>query len=320
MISLPPQLTPSELLHHQGTPRYIHELLRSSRSLRREGRLPEARRCALGAVEAGQRTSSRAVRGLALVHLADVHREMGRLRPALVACQEGYRIFRCQPSRYQRHNQALAAYALGLVHQLLGSESDSLRWYQESSELFDKAKDDWAAANALSQVESCVRVSQWMEMLSSYVTAIQTRKEVSFSARVWTPVILPDKDRLLVERLQIDEYVEGRGLTASIKLFHVHPLEKGWHISLTPDVEYDAQEIPAELRQPLGAGDGDHALVQWTDGADRVNSGKLERLGESEVGTFVRGADERVFVIRRGPEVIGGGRRMGHVTALLKPT
>jgi len=128
MITLPLKLTPSESLCCEELPPSIDELLRGSRSLRRAGRLLEAERHALDAMQASQKPGTNVSQAMALIHLADVHRDMGKLGPALADCQKAYRIFQRQPSHYQRHNEAVAVYALGLVHQLLGSEMDAINY------------------------------------------------------------------------------------------------------------------------------------------------------------------------------------------------
>ena len=63
MINLPPQLTPSELLCCEDLPPFIDELLQGSRSLRREGRLPEAERCVLDAMQASQKPGANISQG-----------------------------------------------------------------------------------------------------------------------------------------------------------------------------------------------------------------------------------------------------------------
>jgi len=319
MINLPPQLTPSELLCCEKLPPSIDELLRGSRSLRGEGRLPEAERCALDAMQVSQEPGANVSQAVALIHLADVHRDMGKLGPALADCQKAYRIFQRQPSHYQRHNEAVAAYALGLVHQLLGNWTNALKWYHESSELFQRVKEDWAAVNALAWLDSCTRVQRLMEMLSEYLTAALTYREMDLSTHIWVPIILLEKDGLLVEQLAIEE--SGHELTPDLVSFRVHTLEEGWRISPSPRVEYDAQEIPDDVRWALDANEEDHALVQWEESA---NLDEMEELVESDVGKFVRDDAGRIFVIRPGPRVIGGEdhsdeSRIGHIPALLRP-
>ena len=326
MINLPPQLTPSELLCCEDLPPFIDELLQGSRSLRREGRFPEAERCALDAIEASQEPGTNISQAVALIHLADVHREMGKLGPALADCQKAYRFFQRQPSHYQRHNEAVAAYALGLAHQLLGSEMNALKWYQESGELFERVKDDWTTVNALAQVETCTRVRRWMETLSEYLTAVRTRTDTSLATGIWVPIVLSEGEEpgFAMAELEIDRYIVGRRLTVNGESFRVQPLKGTRRISLVPSVEYYALEIPDEAREPLGASEGDYALVERVKGPDQVGPGVLETLGGPEFGNFERDSEGNINFIRPDAAVIGGkdiGKdlQVGYITALLKP-
>ncbi len=326
MINLPPQLTPSELLCCEELSQSIDELLRGSRSLRREGRLPEAERCVLDAMQASQEPGANVSQAVALIHLADVHRDMGKLGPALADCQKAYRFFQRQPSHYQRHNEAVAAYALGLVHQLLGSEMDALKWYQASGELFERVKDDWTTVNALAQVETCTRVRRWMETLSEYLTAIRTRTDTSLATGIWVPIVLSEGEEpgFAIAELEIDRYRVERRLIVNGKSFRMQPLKGTRRIFLDPGVKYYALEIPDEARGTLGASKGDYALVGRGKEADKEGPGVLETLGGPEFGHFKRGADGKINFIRSDATVIGGEDidkdfQVGYITALLKP-
>ena len=327
MINLPPKLTPSELLCCDGLPRSIDELLRGSRSLRREGGLPEAERCALAALEASQAPVTYVSQAAALIHLADVHRDMGKLGSALADCQKAYRIFQRQPSPYQRHNEAVAAYALGLAHQTLGGEMDALKWYQASGELFERVKEDWTAVNALVQVEACTRVQRWMETLSEHLTAVWTRMDAGFATRIWVPIVLLEGEErgFAVAELEIDEYIVAGELKVGGESFRVHLLKGEQPLSLAAGVEYYGLGIPDEARELLGAGAGDYALVVRGKNPDQEGPGVLETLGGPEFGEFVRDDEGKINFVRPDATVIGGediGEDLwvGYITALLRPT
>lgn len=331
MINLPPQLTPSELLCCEKLPPSIDELLRGSRSLRGEGRLPEAERCALDGMQASQETGANVSQAVVLIHLADVHRDMGKLGPALADCQKAYRFFQRQPSHYQRHNEAVTAYALGLAHQLLGSEMDALKWYHASGELFERVKDDWTAVNALAQVETCTRVQRWMETLSEYLIAVRARPDANLATRIWVPIILSEGEEpgFAIAELGIDEYKLERQLTVNGESFDAYRLEGTRLVSLEPGVEYHAQEIPDQARESLGAGKGDYALVKRERNPNQEGPGVLDTSGgpifgnfkrddKGNVTLFTRFADNAVIVI--GDKKIGDKEIVGYVAGLLKPT
>jgi len=326
MINLPPQLTPSELLCREELPPFIAELLHTSRSQRQEGRLSEAVHCALDAIEAGQESSANVSQAVAMIHLVDAYRETGKLGPALAACQKAYPIFRHQPSRCQRHNEAVATYALGLMHQLLGSEMDALKWYRKSGQLFEKVKEDWATVNALAQTEICTRIQRWTEALSSYLTAVRTRADTNLSARIWVPIIpsIADGDEFAIAELGIDRYRLERELTVNEESFRVQPLKGNQRVSLVLGAKYDALEIPDDARKLLEVGEGDYALVVWGEKADKEGLGVLRTLAGQAFGKFERDDDGDINFVRADATVIGGKHigadlQVGYITALLKP-
>ena len=326
MINLPPQLTPSELLCCEELPSFVDELLRGSRSQRKAGALPEAERYGLDVLEASQEPGAGISQAMALIHLADVHREMGRLGPALAECQKAHRIFRRQRSRCQRHNEAVATYALGLIHQLLGSEMEALKWYREAGQLFEIAREDWATVNDLVRVETCTRIERWMETLSEYLTAARTRPGANLATRIWVPTISlgADGDEFAVAELEIDTYTVERRMTMDGKTFRVQHLKGDQHITLSPGADCYALEIPDEARAPLGAGEGDYALIVREEDADREGPGVLETLSGPEFGNFERGDDGNVNFVRVDARVIGGkdiggDSQVGYIAALLKP-
>jgi tetratricopeptide (TPR) repeat protein len=328
MINLPPKLTPSELLNRSDLSPLIDELLHDCHALRAEGRLLEAERRALDAVEASREAGAQAGRGVALVHLGDVHREMGRLGPALADCEKAHRIFQRQVSRYQRHNEAVAAYALGLVHQLLGNDMDALRWYQQAGELFERVKDDWAAVNALEQVEIGESAQRWMTTLSKYLTEERARADTGSVTGIRVPIILLDggEGGFAIADLEIDRYAVGRQLRIDGKAFRVQSLKGRQRAALSPGVEYYAREIPEAARGFLGASEGDYALVVQMQTADKEGPAVLETLGGPEFGKFERDAAGQIVFARPGAaaivigsEDIGEDLRVGYITALLKP-
>lgn len=325
MISLPPKLTPSQVLYREGLSPFIDDLLSNCRLLRGEGRLLEAERCALDAMEASQEANVRVNAGIALIHLADTHRDMDRLGPALADSEKGYRVFQTQPSYHQRHNEAVAAYALGLVHQMLGSELDALRWYQTSSNLFDRVKEHWASINALANVENCTRLQHWIATLSEYLTDTRTRTNSGFSTLI-IPIILSDQDggRFAIAEIGIDQYRVERELRINGKPFHTAPLRGKRRIFLQPGSEYYALEIPDDAREPLSAGERDLALIMREKSASREGPGVLETLIGAEFGTFERDETAGTRFVRSDAEVIGGkdigqDLQVGYVAALLKP-
>jgi tetratricopeptide (TPR) repeat protein len=327
MIVLLPQLTPSELLRYTDPAPFINELLQRSRSQRREGFLVEAERFALEALDDSREAADHVSQGAALICLADVHREMGKLGPALSDCQRAHRIFQRQASRYQRHNEAIAAYALGLVHHMIGNDVDALKWYRAARKQFEKARREWAAINALNRVEACDYVLCWLEMLIRHLISAQAGMQVNLPARFQVPAIrsVDDEARFAIVEMEIDRYRFGHRATINSDSFRLQPIKEDQLISLRPEVKCYALTIPVEAYESLGASDGDYALIAWGRDADREGPGVLEALSGPEFGSFERDDEGNIkFVsfkeaIVIGSEDITGDFEVGYIIALLKP-
>jgi hypothetical protein len=326
MIILLPQLAPSELLCYSDPPSFVTELLQRSRARRQEGYLSDAERSAMEALEASLEAGDYVNQGAALICLADVNREMGKLGPALSNCQKAHRIFQRQPSRYQRHNEATAAYALGLAHHLLGNDVDALKWYQMASKQFEKARREWAAVNALARVEACSHVESWLETLTGYLINVQANLSMNLATRIQVPIVLSDGDaeRFAIAEIEIDQYRMDRRLTIDGVEFRLQSVKGNRRISLEPGAECYAMEIPEEVNAPLGASEGDYALIVRGKDADREGPGVLETLSGPEFGDFKRGKDGEISFVRPdatvlGLEGVGEDFQVGYVAALLKP-
>jgi|YelNatPaOPRAMG01_1025707.scaffolds.fasta_scaffold17192_3 tetratricopeptide (TPR) repeat protein len=320
MIHLPPQLTPSAMLWCEDLPEFVQGLLQGSRLLRREGQLQEAERCAQDAIEAARKARVHAGHGVALIHRADVYIEMGKPGPALTDYQNAHRIFRQQPSWYHHHNEAIAAYAMGLVHQLIGNEIDALRWYQEADTLLEKVKEHWAALRALGWLDSCTRVQRLIEIMSEHITAALIYQNVVSSSLNWVPIILMEKNASVVEQLTLKQ--AGPEIYVHLRSFQVCPLEDGWRLSLAPGIQYEGREISGRAFEWLEAQEGDHALVEWEEARAPLQTTQLSEIDAG--GRFGRDAEGKVYAVRTVVRIIGGEEsqeeRAGRVRALLRPT
>jgi hypothetical protein len=278
----------------------------------------------LNAVEASREAGAALNRAVAYVHLGDMRRERGKLGPALTDYRRAQRIFRWQSTCRQRHNEAVAAYALGLVHHLLGSELDALKWYEKSTKLLGTARDHWVTTNDLPRVDACSRLERWIDILSEHVTRGLTQQETDPSPGIWVPVVLAARRGSYVEQVEVQE--QDGELVGRINRFRVHPLEDDWSIQLAPQQgQYGAQEMPKKTRWTLHASRGDHALIQWGDRLGRKERARMEELDQAHTGDFLRDEDGRIYVIPPDPTIIGGWGdtdrpQNGHIAALLEPT
>ena len=329
MIHLPSELTPSELLSSEEMPSYIEDLLRHARTLLHAGYLEKAERCAADALEATQEpATSNAGQAVVRMHLSDIRREMGRLGPTLDGYRRAYRIFQRRPSRYQRHNEAVAAYALGLTYQLLGSEMEALKWYQSSIKLIQQVRDDWGAVNAQRHCRTCKRLSLWLQTLTRYLTDINTRTDTRTGRRIWVPIILEEEDpRFAIAHLEIEHYQLRDELTVNGRCFRIHSLpNQRQRVSVAPADECYVYKIPPGELESWGVDKRDYVLVVRGKHADRVGPGILEAGESVRFGQFVRDEEGQISFVSSNAETIGGDvidesedLRIGYIAALLKP-
>jgi hypothetical protein len=326
MVILLPQLTPSELLCYADPAPFINELLQRSRLQRRDGLLIEAERFALEALDDSRDAVDHVSQGAALICLADVHREMGRLGSVLNDCQRAYRIFQRQPSRYQRHNEAVAAYALGLVHHLIGNDVDALKWYRAARKQFEKVQREWAAVNALSRVEACDYVLCWLKVLIGHLIAAQASQKVNLAACFQVPAVCSsdEKERFAIVEMEIDRYRFDRHAMINGDLFRLQSIQEDQPVSLKPGAKCYALDIPEEAYESLSASEGDYALIAWGKEVDREGPAVLEALSGPEFGSFKRDDEGHInFVSFKEAVVIGSEDitddfEVGYVVALLK--
>jgi len=326
LITLPPNMSPSELLFLEGVSEFVSKLLKTSRALRWEGRWREAEQTARSALEGSQEPGAQLARGAALIHLADIHLAMTRGGAALEEASTARRLFGAQPSRYQRHNEAVAAYALGLAHQSLGNRIRALNWYDKSNALLERVMIDWSARNARSRVRCCRRTKQWIAALSDSLTDAETSTVIGTSTDLWVPFLLSASEpRFSLARLEVERYVVAGSVELAGQTFRIELLDGPAPPSLPSEADCYALRIPKQALELLDADDGDYAMIVRQRAADHEGPGVLETLSGVEFGDFKRDRSGSITFVRPNATVIGGSDigedlPVGYVTALLKPT
>ena len=331
MISIPLEFVPSRLLTCEMVSQHAKRLLAHSRQALAEKRWADAERCALDARDASQRQVGRMVDyAIALIHLADIYRAVGRLGPALESNQYAQQMLKNQPGPIHYHNRAVADYALGLTHHTLGNDSKALDWYEHAQALFEQAYRHWGinGVGSLERQEQCDRLIQWMSALSESITgwAAALPDGQCFSV-AWFPVLHAQGSA------QDDEYelvcfpTTLREAEDQIRIGdHLYTL-------LLPDgspfpfpvldfrVLHFAVEIEEDGQGGKGTLQGDLALIQG-NGPDAGLAGGTGGVGQCEWGRFIRDESGRVIFVLEDPRIIGRDRTQpvaGDVIAVLRP-
>ena len=329
MTNLPPKLTPSELLDCEELPPFIDELLRSSRSLRIEGRLTEAESRALDARDASKKSGYQAGYAAALLHLADVYREESRFSLARTCYEEAQQIFHRQLPHVQRHNEAAATHGLGLAHQTLGNAIEALSYYQAALDLFENAREYWASCNDIAQVQTCQQAQRWIEDQIAHIMDERIGRPIPLKIfPIWE---LGGAEAPFAKNAN-QKYVTVERVLINGVAYWLHPISDQANdlpVVGTGKVNYFALPVPEDMWAVPEARVGDYVLVrqQWWIGEEKT--GVVWEPGEGWIAVeFQRGRDGKTRFYHHPPKIIGGatptpgnpsGKVKGSIIALLKP-
>lgn len=325
---------PSSLLCYEQVSPAVQTLLVSSRDFRLKYEWSRAEQCALHALEICGIASAHVGSALTLIHLADFYREVGELGKAMEECETAYQILRRQPARVQRHNEAIAAYARGLLHELrlFGDDMQALYWYQEALKQLERAQEHWATRNDRSQVNICQQIRQWIETRSDRIVQRHTDQhpwQPVFD--IWRPgnVGAPfAKDSGLLGCIADDNHILINGNTYHIHSGNLPDCSTGnayYHFAL-PVRKEDCAVLESQV--------GDYAFIrqQWQVEEQTAEGRKEEEESRPGVvwepgdgwfmGNFKREPDGTITFVSPSPKIIGGdpaGKLKGYITALLRP-
>ena len=322
MINVPVEFIPSWLLTCESVSHHSQTLLKQSRCAVVEQDWAEAERYALNARDASQRPGQIVDHVIALIHLADIYRGVGRLGPALEYNEKAQQMLKNQSGPTHYHNRAVADYALGLIHHVLGNDSKALYWYEHAQALFERAHLHWGISGDPGRQEQCNRVIQWISALSESINgqaaALPDGQRFNLA---WLPVFhtqKPDQEnqyglaRFLItcSAVKTDEIRMGDQIYTLLQP-NGQPLPPNQGLDFR--VPHFVVEIKKNGRGEKGALQGDLALVRATSPGAAPAEGT--RVGQSECGDFFRDTSGRINFVGKKPHIIGGGG----VVAVLQP-
>ncbi|MCX7681652.1 MAG: tetratricopeptide repeat protein [Anaerolineae bacterium] len=178
---------PTALLYTEQASPLVQRLLSYCRSALREQRWEHAQLCAQDAIAFCQESGDHTGEALALLHLADFYGDVGELGEALEHCARAYQLLRRQAAPLQRHNEAVVAYALGLLTELqpVGFIA-ALSWYQDAITLFGTARESWATLNDGSKVKLCDELRIEIEKRIEHMLQSRLKHPWRAAFDIWT--------------------------------------------------------------------------------------------------------------------------------------
>lgn len=326
MIHLPPNLVPSALLYRETLSPTACQLLERADKCRQLGDMRVVERKLDKLRRSSQRGRMHIEHAIALICLSDVYREGGRLGPARRCAHKAYTILRGQVGSAQRHNQAVAAYNLGLIHHLLGDEREAADWYRTALRVLELACEHWARHNLGEQFADCRELERWVRALD---VCLSREDEHDGFRSILVPVLVlgGEKDSLSVAELGVNCYRLNQRLVIGDRVFQVESVLVNGELSLRGRLvlkgeEYRILSIPDEACSEIQARRGDHVLVQRTE-RDQVDPDKpyvVEGAAGPEFGKFSRDSAGKVsFKSAVTGRIIGDVRCIYSPIALLRP-
>jgi tetratricopeptide (TPR) repeat protein len=256
---------------------------------------------------------------LARLHLAIFYAEVGEIDQAVKHCEGAYQEFQRQPFLIQRHNEALAAYALGLLHELyLLNSGRALYWYKEASRLLEMARKYWASINDEVHINDYHQIRKQIlkrrEKAIEYNDLFQyPRFDVWQASSGGTPFARRKAPQGYGYIIGDERVLIGGTLYRAKPSIDIE--EGNYHFAL-PVWEREWQLSKSQR--------GDYVLVRQQWQMDKEKKGVLWEAERGWVAVnFTRGSDGKVKFDNPAREIIGGdpaGKLKGYIVTLLKPS
>lgn len=329
MIGIPTEFAPSALLYYDQGPAPVQTLLEKTRAFQRRREWSQAERCAVDARGLCRENFDHPGTAAAQLHLAEIYGEVGELGQAIEQSLAAYELLSRQPAQVQRHNEAIAAYTLGILceRRLFDSERRALYWYQKALQQFQEAQEYWASRNERSQFELCQRIREWIENRCRQIVERRSSHPLWQAAfDIWrlesaeTPFT---RNGALRGYIISDRRIWVAGTPFKLrsgKLPRPDDGERYYHFGVS--VLKDQWAI-------LESQAGDLALIRQQWRVDQERMGIVWQPGDGWVAVgFKRGRDGKIRFYPRHPETIGElkstpgdpeGKLKGYIVALLKP-
>lgn len=235
-------------------------------------------------------------KGMAALCLTNLYWGTGRLLQAHELAHQAYKIFQKQSGPDQRHNEAAAAFNLGLVHHLMGDLLEAINDYHQAQQALTSAHQYWVACKEYRRADQCIQLGRWIDHLLQTVltSAPDERKPTLF-----LPIHLADGGTATLW----GQHGQGVSLIVDGKTLQVSPLYPQKWLVLTADccVFPLPDEMHPPIQQEFGQ-DGDYVLAQPGDPLP----GDPFYISQDDQGitTFVR--DKTIIGTVQTPRILGG--------------
>lgn len=234
------------------------QLVVQSLAFLRKGRLEEAEEVARESLEVARRGHHSIGEGMAALCLSNIYWGTDRAGPALRLAYQAYETFGRQSALDQRHNEAIAAFNLGLVHHLIGNYTEALNGYHAAYRVLNVAYDHWVTAKENQRAYQCSQLKKWVEQLKSTLISSAPQKT---EPTVLIPVSIADSGTATLTGVEVEGYLLGVSLSIDGRALRLLPLQEP--LIFASDCCIFPVPDPAHqpLREILGE-DASHILAQ----------------------------------------------------------
>jgi len=270
--------------------------------LLKAGNLGEAERLMHEALEVARRGHHPIGEGMAALCLSNIYWGTGwgtgRALLARELARRARDIFRQQTGRDQRHNEAVAAFNLGLVHHLMGDHFEALNEYYAAQELLDTARRYWVSHNQVERVSQCDQLETWIQHLTERVITSNPQQR---SLTLFLPIGFVDGATAALW----GEHAKHTSVLLEGKTLKVVPLRE-WLV-LTADCCVfplpDDSQVHQLIQQQVGE-DGDYILAQ--PGEPLPDDPFYISVDAQGITEFIRQRDGTLITPVQPTRIIGG--------------
>lgn len=254
----------------------------------KEGQVERAEQMFTDALKVAQKGQHPRGEGMAALCLSNMYWGMGLTSPPVRDfARKAYEIFAQQASIDQRHNEAIAAFNLGLIHQFIGDHVEAINKYYIARQVLVTAYQHWVAYKEQKQAYRCFQLGKWIEhLMERLVGSAPDERKVSFFIPIeiknhGTAILWSDNLRVvsvLIDRstFQVNPLQEFLVLTADCCVF---PIPDPAHQPIQEEIGKDGEYILARKEAPIPErtfyvmetnGDFDFVHIDFVLGKDSI--------------------------------------------------
>lgn len=333
-LTVPKHLAPTQLVYRKDLPKTIKTIVDECLEHRKRGDTESAIRCGRQAQKLAEAQEQHAGESVAWVLLADAHREMDQIGPALESCQKAEDALLQSSYPLHLYAKAVIVYLRCLIRHSMGAYTEAFAACSQARDAFESAKDYWDnlvsrghddAAESQALAEKCGEVIKWIDALDECLAS----DLASTGGGIEVHIPVANGEEYEVARVEVGAYRFPTKVTIKGREYQLHYLENEMQFNENDprlQVPWGTRHFTVCVSKDEEAGPyssaGDYLLVKqgkqeqivkMLEGPPPRDSirGTLRKDDEPwEFGEFKRDDDGNIqFHSPPPPNIIGNGKR-----------